>query len=664
MADSDFAQILITAKDATKAGFDSAKTNAREFQATLSRLDASFGGVASAAATLVPAIAGLGAVFGAAGITASLLNSARALDAFNDAADATGASVENLSALEDIALRNGESLDTVTSAVVKLNQALAAEAGSDKSKVIESIGLSAAELRKQDPAQALKTVANALNQYAEDGNRARIIQELFGKSARELAPFLKDLAEAGDLNATATAKQAQEAEDFNKTLFGLSAELTKMGRSIGSDVIPPVLEFITRMNEARAAGASWAEQLRQGFSGGASIEELKTSIADIDAALEKVRKRRETPGGIFSGGLFGLGNDIDETELMNKRIALVERLARAKEAAAKPIDAPKPSAPDVSDLLGTSQKAKKAASEQDPIEASVIAQQKEALKEYDSIVKQRVEGEKKAQSEIEKTQQEIARQVERYKDLADPVAKYIKQVQEVNDLEASGRLSAEEAFGARGRLYEEADKAAEKLNGTLAKTKDAGDKIQLTFESALENSILHFKSFGDAATSILEDVGRAILRANITKPLIDAVGAFDFKGAFKSFLPSADGNAFGQSGLIPFASGGVVDSPTFFKFAQGAGVMGEAGPEAILPLKRGAGGKLGVSADGVGGGGVVVNIINNTPAQVTTRQTSDGGLEVLIDALDAALGDRVSAGVGAISGAMQGRYGLRPSMGV
>ena len=66
----------------------------------------------------------------------------------------------------------------------------------------------------------------------------------------------------------------------------------------------------------------------------------------------------------------------------------------------------------------------------------------------------------------------------------------------------------------------------------------------------------------------------------------------------------------------------------------------------------------------MGGGGVSVTIINNAPAQVSTRQTSDGGLEVLIDAVDAALGDRVSAGIGAISGAMQGRYGLRPSMGI
>lgn len=52
--------------------------------------------------------------------------------------------------------------------------------------------------------------------------------------------------------------------------------------------------------------------------------------------------------------------------------------------------------------------------------------------------------------------------------------------------------------------------------------------------------------------------------------------------------------------IIPFANGGIVSKPTFFKFANGgamsAGVMGEAGPEAIMPLKRGADGKLGVAA--------------------------------------------------------------------
>jgi lambda family phage tail tape measure protein len=73
---------------------------------------------------------------------------------------------------------------------------------------------------------------------------------------------------------------------------------------------------------------------------------------------------------------------------------------------------------------------------------------------------------------------------------------------------------------------------------------------------------------------------------------------------------NANGNAFAQNGIVPYAKGGIVNSPTLFKFAKGGsmatGVMGEAGPEAIMPLKRGADGKLGVQA--TGGGGVTVNV--------------------------------------------------------
>jgi lambda family phage tail tape measure protein len=86
-------------------------------------------------------------------------------------------------------------------------------------------------------------------------------------------------------------------------------------------------------------------------------------------------------------------------------------------------------------------------------------------------------------------------------------------------------------------------------------------------------------------------------------------GASDPLGAGGAFW-NANGNAFAQNGIVPYAKGGVVNSPTLFKFAKGGsmatGVMGEAGPEAIMPLKRGADGKLGVQA--TGGGGVTVNV--------------------------------------------------------
>ena len=76
----------------------------------------------------------------------------------------------------------------------------------------------------------------------------------------------------------------------------------------------------------------------------------------------------------------------------------------------------------------------------------------------------------------------------------------------------------------------------------------------------------------------------------------DMLSGLAAKGAYFS-----GGQAnFAQNSIKPFATGGIVTKPTFFKYADGGtfnnGVMGEAGPEAIMPLKRGADGKLGVAA--------------------------------------------------------------------
>jgi len=69
---------------------------------------------------------------------------------------------------------------------------------------------------------------------------------------------------------------------------------------------------------------------------------------------------------------------------------------------------------------------------------------------------------------------------------------------------------------------------------------------------------------------------------------------------------------FAKGGVTPFASGGVVSAPTYFPHGRGLGLMGEAGAEAILPLRRGADGRLGVAADG--GGQASVNVVFNVTA--------------------------------------------------
>lgn len=79
-------------------------------------------------------------------------------------------------------------------------------------------------------------------------------------------------------------------------------------------------------------------------------------------------------------------------------------------------------------------------------------------------------------------------------------------------------------------------------------------------------------------------------------------------GGIIGALFSAKGNVFNRGNVVPFAKGGVVGRPTSFPMPNGMGIMGEKGPEAIMPLQRGPGGKLGVAA--TGGGGPVVNITN------------------------------------------------------
>lgn len=88
--------------------------------------------------------------------------------------------------------------------------------------------------------------------------------------------------------------------------------------------------------------------------------------------------------------------------------------------------------------------------------------------------------------------------------------------------------------------------------------------------------------------------------------------------ALRSIVPFADGGVPGR--IVPFAAGGVVSRPSYFPMGRDIGLMGEAGAEAILPLRRGADGSLGVAASG---GGAPVNVVFNvsTPDAASFRKS-------------------------------------------
>ena len=130
-------------------------------------------------------------------------------------------------------------------------------------------------------------------------------------------------------------------------------------------------------------------------------------------------------------------------------------------------------------------------------------------------------------------------------------------------------------------------------------------------EDAMVKFVLTGKlNFRDLANSIIADLTRMLVRAAITKPLFGALFPNLANGGVVSggeIVPSAMGNVFAKNKIVPYKMGGIVNKPTLFPMANGMGLMGEAGPEAIMPLKRGANGKLGVQSSG-GVGNIVVNV--------------------------------------------------------
>jgi hypothetical protein len=259
---------------------------------------------------------------------------------------------------------------------------------------------------------------------------------------------------------------------------------------------------------------------------------------------------------------------------------------------------------------------------------------------------------------VSESEDKLESLVEKYKDLADPTKKYRQELELITALEEKGKLSAEDAFNARSKVGELID-SNDKLNKTLKEQKSIGEELGLTFSSAFEDAIVGGKGFADVLAGIAQDIARILIRKNVTTPLAEAIGGFDFGSIFGS----ANGNAFGPSGLIPFASGGVVNSPTFFKFGTGGsfsnGVMGEAGPEAILPLKRGAGGKLGVVAQG--GGNVTINVIESPGNGGQVQRRDEGGqsvITVMVEQVKAALAGDIAGGRGVVTQALQSTYGL------
>lgn len=172
----------------------------------------------------------------------------------------------------------------------------------------------------------------------------------------------------------------------------------------------------------------------------------------------------------------------------------------------------------------------------------------------------------------------------------------------------------EVSLGAATQVATGFDSEMRRLREGLAETgKDAASLekgLSRGLRRAFDGVVFDGMKLSDALRTVANSMIGAAYNA-ATKPVTDHVGgliAQGVAGLLGAALPFAKGGSFAQGRVMPFANGGVVSGPTTFPMRGGMGLMGEAGPEAIMPLARGPDGRLGVAAQGGRAVTVVMNI--------------------------------------------------------
>lgn len=198
-----------------------------------------------------------------------------------------------------------------------------------------------------------------------------------------------------------------------------------------------------------------------------------------------------------------------------------------------------------------------------------------------------------------------------------------QELRAVEDLKASFAelrtlsrgVSADLAQGMRASSAEirQADRQAQSLSRSMASG----------LRRAFDQVVFGGEKLSTVMKNLALDMSRTVLNGALA-PVQNAIGGglnTAIQGGLSSLFSGlfADGAAFSAGRVRAFASGGVINSATAFPMRGGTGLMGEAGPEAIMPLTRGADGKLGVRSEGRAGAQVIVNI--RTPDAESFRRS-------------------------------------------
>ncbi len=608
------AQISLGASDDTGGAFAAVRGKLDALGRQAQGVSAAFAGVSGTIA----------AVLGGVSLGVFVRDLAMGVDQLNDLKDATGASIGNLSALEDIAARTGTSFQTVGGALVKFNAALAgAKPGSEAAEVFKRLGLSIAELKTLDPAEAFRQTAVALSRFAEDGNKARAVQELFGKSLREVAPLLNDVAKAGELVAKVTDEQAAQAEKFNQQLDALAKNSLDAKRALLGDLLPGLNKVLAAFSVFMSIkdigfGTVLAESIKGNTFAdaadgvafyGKKLADLRTQFKLIAESSQAVARR---------GALVDLSKDIESAEKLERYYRKLNQLTAADNGQTDPrelarrgrlgggtesigdVTKPEKTRDQVSELDKYLQKLREALLATQGISAAEQARidiNRGLLGVLDEATKAQVIGladaldRIKIRADSEKAfnalQEEGRRLTESLRTEED---RFSDSLSRANVLVGAGVINwetyARVATSALAKSLEEVDKLGAKLGGVLPVIRQVSEQTELLardLNTALGDSILaafegSAKGIGDIWKNLIKRMAAQALQAQLSKLLF---------GEGYGTTNNSMGGLFGSIGGWLSSMGGGARADGGAIRAGRPYLVGERGPELVVPNQNG-----------------------------------------------------------------------------
>lgn len=209
---------------------------------------------------------------------------------FQDMAEKTGDTAENIASLALAAGTAGVQMETIVSASNKLTKGLTGvdDETKDAGAAIKALGLDLEQFKSLKASDQLEAVAKALDGFEDGAQKSAVAMALFGKSGADLIPFLKTLSEEGGRQTILTEKQIQLADEYADKQARLASEIGLHAQAIATEAAPIMTEFmqtIADLARDQEIAAAASEILKVALQGGIVVFQ---TIAVLGANLSYI----------------------------------------------------------------------------------------------------------------------------------------------------------------------------------------------------------------------------------------------------------------------------------------------------------------------------------------------------------------------------------------